>query len=77
MEIPYYIFLIAYIISAFFAVLFFSFNMYHVVKYALQTTVSIFVTTFFVIGFVIMVGVTAVFIVGTDWQQTFSITVGL
>lgn len=77
MNIPYYVFLIAYIISAFFAVLFFAFNFYHVIKYAFKTSISIAVATFFVIGFVLMIGVTAVFIAGTDWGAVFTISIGI
>ena len=76
MDISYHIFLVAYIFSALFAALFFAVNFYHVIRYSFRTAIALAMTTFFCLGFILMIGVTAVFITGTDWQQIFTITIG-
>jgi len=77
MEIPYYTFLILYVVVTLFGLLFASFNYYHVFHYAFNTTVSVVVTIFFTIGFVLILGISGVFITRVDWSQLITINIGL
>ena len=77
MEIPYYIFLFPYFIAILVILLFALFNLYHVYRYALSSKMSIAVSSVFVIGLLLMFGVSSVYIFQFDWTQTFSIVIGL
>ena len=76
MEISYYIFLILYIIITLFGLLFAGFNFYHVFRYAFRTPVSIIMTTLFTTGFILIIGISIVFITRVDWSQTITIGIG-
>lgn len=75
MGIPFVVFLLIYIVAAAFILLFAAFALYHVVRYALASTVSIVMTTFFVSGLVIILTVSIVAIVRIEWDQVFYFTV--
>lgn len=77
MEIPYAIFLIFYILGFLSVLLFTSFNLYHALRYAFRSAVSIGVTSIFVIGLIVMIGVSFVYILDQDWSRTFFITIGI
>ncbi len=69
MGIPFVAFLLLYVIAASCIMVFASFTLYHAVKYALTSSVSIVVTTIFVcglLGILIMSGVT---ISQVAWDQ--------
>lgn len=77
MEIPYAFFLLLYALGFLAVLIFTSFNLYHAVRYALRSVVSISVTGFFIIGLIVMIGVSLVYITGQDWGRTFLVTIGI
>lgn len=77
MNVPFYIFLIPYFIAIVVVVTFALFNIYHIYRYALATRMSVAVTSIFVIGLIVMLGVSIVFVYRFDWTDTFRIVIGL
>ncbi len=76
MQIPFHVFLIIYIIVTVIGLLFAGFNFYHVFRYAFRTAVSIIVTGFYTVGFILILGISIVFITRVDWSQTLTVGIG-
>lgn len=71
MFVPYIIFLLLYFVSAVILLVFSMFNLYHMLRYAFATAVSVAMTLVFVFGIVVILSVSVFFIVQIDWSQGF------
>lgn len=75
MAIPFIVFLLVYIIAAAFVMLFAAFGLYHAIRYALDTQISIVVTTFFVCVLLVLLIGSVVLIFQVEWDQSFTFSI--
>lgn len=75
MEIPAVIFLLTYLIVVFILCIFAIFDIYHVFRYAFKSRTSVIVTILFLVGLLIIMGISIYFVSQIDWTQSFRLSI--
>lgn len=76
MEIPFIFLLLLYLLLLMVVFIFVGLNIYHVVRFGFFDPVAKAMTFAFLFCILVILGATALFLIGTDWSQTidFSLT---